>query len=105
MKAFLKATRPDIPSTTKFTVETLDRGTDPQGANEAGVEADLDIEYTIGIATGVPETFLTVGGSFSTALLDTTTFLHSTASPPSVMTTSYGDSESAFTPSLATLVD
>lgn len=59
----------------------------------------------IGIATGVPVTFLSVGGaSFSTALLDTTTFLDGVANPPSVMTTSYGDSESNFGSSLATSV-
>lgn len=59
----------------------------------------------MGLATNVPETFLTVGGdSFSTSLLDTTTFLDGVASPPSVMTTSYGDVESDFGASLATLV-
>lgn len=59
----------------------------------------------MGLATNVPETFLTVGGnSFSTSLLDTTTFLDGVASPPSVMTTSYGDVESDFSASLATLV-
>ena len=58
--------------------------------------------YTVGIATGVPVTFLSVGGEkdFDDALLDTTTFLHQMADPPSVMTTSYGGDESAFDPGL-----
>lgn len=66
------------------------------------VEADLDTEYTIGVATGVPVTFLSVGGDFTTALLDTTTFLDGVANPPSVMTTSYGTTESSLSPALAT---
>lgn len=49
----LKALRPDINSATTFTLETLDRGTNPQGANNAGDEADLDVEYTIGKSESV----------------------------------------------------
>ncbi|KAJ7230048.1 family S53 protease-like protein [Mycena pura] len=105
LSAFLKLLRTDIPSTTTFTLSTTDGGTNPQGAADAGTEADLDIEYTIGIATGVPETFLTVGGSnFATAILDTTTFLDGVANPPSVMTTSYGSTESSFGSSMATKI-
>ncbi|KAF7306473.1 Family S53 protease-like protein [Mycena indigotica] len=105
LSSFLKLLRPDIPSTTTFALQTLDRGTNPQGASQAGVEANLDIQYTTGIATDVPVSFLTVGGnSFSTALLDTTTFLDGVASPPSVMTTSYGDTEANFGNSLATRI-
>ncbi|KAJ7142266.1 family S53 protease-like protein [Mycena epipterygia] len=102
---FLTLLRPDIPPTTTFTVLTTDNGTNEQGPFDAGVEADLDIEYTTGIATGVPIQFLSVGGfDFPTALLDTTTFLDGVPNPPTVMTTSYGDSESNFGPSVATKI-
>ncbi|KAJ7508953.1 family S53 protease-like protein [Mycena galericulata] len=102
---FLKLLRPDIPSTTTFTLLTTDGGTNTQGAADAGTEADLDIEYTTGIATDVPIQFLSVGGNnFATSLLDTTTFLDGVASPPTVMTTSYGSTESSFGSSMATKI-
>ncbi|KAJ7176048.1 family S53 protease-like protein [Mycena crocata] len=102
LSAFLKLLRPDIPSTTTFTLLTADGGTNPQSPEDAGVEADLDIEYTTGIATEVPVQFLSVGeNNFATALLDTTTFLAGVDNPPSVMTTSYGSTESSFGSSLA----
>ncbi|KAJ7071363.1 family S53 protease-like protein [Mycena amicta] len=105
LSAFLRLLRTDIPSTTTFTLETLDRGVNTQNPADAGVEADLDIEYTTGIATDVPVTFLTVGGNnFPTALLDTTTFLDGVANPPKVMTTSYGDTEADFGSTMATRV-
>ncbi|KAJ7844184.1 family S53 protease-like protein [Mycena leptocephala] len=105
LTAFLKLLRPDIPSTTTFTLVTTDGGTNPQSPSEAGVEADLDIQYTTGTATKVPVEFLSVGGNnFATALLDTTTFLDGVAKPPSVMTTSYGSTESSFGSTMATKV-
>ncbi|CAK5279213.1 unnamed protein product [Mycena citricolor] len=105
LQSFLKTLRTDISSSTTFKLQTLDGGSNPQGSGEAGDEADLDIEYTVGIATGVPATFLSVGNAdFSTALLDTTTFLDGVASPPTVMTTSYGSTESSFGSSLATRI-
>jgi tripeptidyl-peptidase-1 len=76
-----------------------------QGPGEDGVEANLDVQYTTGIATEVPVQFLSVGGNnFATSLLDTTTFLDGVANPPSVMTTSYGSNEAGFGASMATLV-
>jgi tripeptidyl-peptidase-1 len=53
-------------------------------------------QYTVGLATGVPVTFLTVGGGFTKAVLDTTTYLAGVAAPPSVITTSYGGNEASF---------
>jgi hypothetical protein len=51
----------------------------------------------VGLATGVPVDFFTVGNNdFVQGLLDTTTYLASTPSPPSVMTTSYGENEENF---------
>jgi len=106
IKQFLTELRPDINNATTFALEEIDGGQDPQNVTEAGVEANLDVQYTVGIATGVPVEFLSVGGDietnndFGTALLDTTTFLHRQAHPPSVMTTSYGGAEDSFDPGL-----
>ncbi|KAJ7065772.1 family S53 protease-like protein [Mycena amicta] len=104
LKKFLTALRPDIDPNTTFSLLTADGGVNPQLPIDAGTEADLDIEYTMGIATGVPTTFLSIGGNFATALLDTTTFLDNITNPPSVMTTSYGDSEVNFGSTLATRI-
>jgi tripeptidyl-peptidase-1 len=102
---FLKLLRPDIPPVTTFTLLTLNGGTNPQNPEDAGTEANLDIQYTTGVATQVPTEFLSVGGNnFPTALLDTTTFLDGVANPPSTMTTSYGDTESSFGISMATKI-
>jgi len=92
--------------TTTFTLEEINGGQDPQNATDTGDEANLDIEYTVGIATDVPVTFLSVGGDletstdFGNALLDTTIFLHRTAQPPTVMTSSYADEEANIDPGL-----
>ncbi|KAJ7457795.1 family S53 protease-like protein [Mycena latifolia] len=105
LTAFLKLLRPDIPSTTTFTLLSADGGVNTQNANDAGVEANLDIQYTTGTATEVPIQFLSVGGNnFATSLLDTTTFLDGVANPPTVMTTSYGSTESSFGNTMATKV-
>ncbi|KAJ7731300.1 family S53 protease-like protein [Mycena maculata] len=102
LKEFLKLLRPDIPDTETFSLLTTDGGVNTQNASDAGVEANLDTQYTTGIATEVPIQFLSVGGEdFATALLDTTTFLDGIAKPPTVMTTSYGDNEANFGSSMA----
>ncbi|KAJ7669648.1 family S53 protease-like protein [Mycena rosella] len=104
---FLTLLRPDIPPNTTFEVVSLNEGLDPQGQFLAGLEANLDTQYTIGIATGVPVQFLTVGGTtdlFPTNLLNTTAFLDGVPNPPTVLTTSYGRDESDFGASLATKI-
>ena len=60
LATFLRGLRPDLEGTT-FALQTLDGGENPQNQNEAGVEADLDIQYTVGVASGVPVTFISVG--------------------------------------------
>ncbi|KAJ7058551.1 subtilisin-like protein [Mycena amicta] len=107
LQAFMKQFRPDLASGANQTFLRLaiDGGTNPQFPDSAGIEAQLDIEYTAGVASNVPLQFLTVGGfDFPTALLDTTTFIAGSPHPPTVMTTSYGDLESNFGPSLATRI-
>ncbi|KAJ7656027.1 family S53 protease-like protein [Mycena polygramma] len=104
LKSFLTQFRQDIDPTTTFSLLSLDGGVNVQLPIDAGVEANLDIQYTTGIATGVPIEFLTVGGDFTTALLDTTTFLDGVTAPPTVMTTSYGTTESSIGISMATKI-
>ncbi|KAF8142715.1 subtilisin-like protein [Mycena galopus ATCC 62051] len=107
LSAFLKLVRPDIPSNTTFTLLTTVGGKNQQGPGDAGSEANLDIQYTIGIATGVPTEFLSVGGAnseggFFTALDDMTTYIDGLTTVPSVITTSYGAPEYAYGITFAT---
>ncbi|KAF9816777.1 hypothetical protein IEO21_03857 [Rhodonia placenta] len=92
---FLERYRPDMNSSTMFMLETVDNGSNNQTLAYAGGEANLDIQYTLGLATGVPTTFISVGGNWSTdgflgSLLDTANYLLSQDSPPQVVSTSYG---------------
>ncbi|TDL21547.1 subtilisin-like protein [Rickenella mellea] len=76
----------------------------PQGANQACDEANLDIQYTIGVASGVPTTFISVGLNNTDHLggfLDIITFLQKQASPPQVLTTSYAQNEDTVSQTLA----
>ncbi|KII88063.1 hypothetical protein PLICRDRAFT_30516 [Plicaturopsis crispa FD-325 SS-3] len=114
LRTFLSALRPDIPSTTTFTLQTLDGGENPQSASEAGVEANLDTQYTVGIATGVPVVFISVGEDFQDGDLegflvrrlietikDIINALLAEDAPPQVLTTSYGQNENTISRALA----
>ncbi|KAF8530031.1 subtilisin-like protein [Hysterangium stoloniferum] len=105
LKSFLTLLRPDMSSATTFALQTLDGGSNPQGRNEAGIEANLDIEYTVGVATGVPVTFISVGNNFQDGalegFLDIINFLLAESAPPHVLTTSYGQNENTISRSLA----
>ncbi|KAI0823314.1 family S53 protease [Trametes gibbosa] len=105
LKNFLSTFRPDLPATTTFTLQTLDGGQNPQAASEAGVEANLDIQYTIGVATKVPTTFISVGEQFNDGalegFLDIINFLLGESAPPQVLTTSYGQNENTISRALA----
>ncbi|KAF7985673.1 hypothetical protein HWV62_2219 [Athelia sp. TMB] len=93
---FLIALRPDMSATTTFSLATIDGGSDPQGPLSAGVEANLDVQYTVGLAQSVPTTFISVGSSNSDGFggfLDTVNYLLSLQTIPNVLTTSYGYNE------------
>ncbi|KAI0029777.1 family S53 protease [Vararia minispora EC-137] len=96
LQLFLLNLRPDIPDTTTFSLQTLDGGQNPQNLSQAGVEANLDTQYTVGVATGVPVTFFSVGDNTQDGLfgfLDLANLLLSQSAPPNVLTTSYGANE------------
>lgn len=117
----MKDLRPDLTGTT-FTLQTLDGGTNTQTEADAGIEAvstssaptsqlyqfgiqDLDTQYTTGIASGVPITFISVGertkdGALD-GFLDIINFLLGETAPPQVLTTSYGQNENTVSRALA----
>ncbi|KIP04581.1 hypothetical protein PHLGIDRAFT_25524 [Phlebiopsis gigantea 11061_1 CR5-6] len=105
LKSFLTKYRTDLSSSTTFTLQTLDGGSNPQSGSEAGTEANLDIQYTVGIASGVPVTFISVGDDYQDGdlegFLDIVNLLLGESNPPQVLTTSYGENESDISRALA----
>ncbi|OJT04995.1 Tripeptidyl-peptidase SED4 [Trametes pubescens] len=96
LQTFLKRFRPDMPPSTTFTLQTVDSGQNDQDPSEAGVEANLDTSYTVGLATGVPTRFISVGDNTQDGIfgfLDIIHFLSGETTPPHVLTTSYGANE------------
>jgi len=65
----------------------------------------LDVQYTVGVASGVPVVFISVGENFQDGdlegFLDITNNLLGQATPPHVMTTSYGQNENTISRTLA----
>ncbi|KAJ7644369.1 subtilisin-like protein [Roridomyces roridus] len=94
---FLKRFRTDLSSATTFALRTFDGGVNTQGTRDAGIEANLDIQYTVGLASGVPITFVSGGETFSDGalegFLDIINNLSELATVPQVLTTSYGEDE------------
>ncbi|KAI0081293.1 subtilisin-like protein [Panus rudis PR-1116 ss-1] len=105
LRTFLTNLRPDLNPATTFTLQTLDGGQNPQAISQAGIEANLDIQYTIGVATGVPTVFISVGEQFHDGglegFLDIINFLLGESNPPQVLTTSYGQNENTVSSNLA----
>jgi len=104
LRSFLTTFRTDIASTTTFTLQTLDGGSNPQATSDAGIEANLDTQYTVGVAGGVPVTFISVGENNPDGIdgfLDIINTLIAETSPPQVLTTSYGFDEPELTATIA----
>ncbi|KAK7008441.1 Tripeptidyl-peptidase sed3 [Favolaschia claudopus] len=103
---FLTRFRPDFDPSTTFALETLNGGSNPQNRSQAGVEAVRTIictlraseltvlRYTIGLATGVPVTFISAGDDNTDddlgGFLGMAILLIDDPNRPSVLNTSYG---------------
>lgn len=77
----------------------------PSGLCLAGSRSlkNLDIQYTIGLASDVPVLFISVGGTSQDGVfgfLDLANFVLDQPNPPNVLTTSYGSNENELDPSL-----
>ncbi|TFK80828.1 family S53 protease-like protein [Polyporus arcularius HHB13444] len=84
--------RPDITNPT-FKIVSIDNGVT---SGKGTVEASLDIDYTVLLATDVPVTFASVGLASVDGFLDLNNYLLGLDDPPYVLTTSYGFYEYAF---------
>ncbi|KAJ7186973.1 subtilisin-like protein [Mycena filopes] len=95
LATFLESFRPDMPSNTTFTPQSVDGGLNPPDG--AAPEANLDTQYTVGIATGVPVFYVSVGPHTQDGLLfgflDIVNFLLGEDAVPQVLSVSYGEYE------------
>ncbi|KAJ6508106.1 family S53 protease [Mycena vulgaris] len=105
IQSFLNFMRPD--AAINVTFGTRFAGGATNTTSQGNSEVSLDMEYTMGIATGVPVTFLAIGlpnatiADFPSLLLDGFGMLLKDTNPPQVVSTSYGADESFFTPAIA----
>ncbi|KAJ7809894.1 subtilisin-like protein [Mycena olivaceomarginata] len=99
LSTFLEQFRLDMPPNTTFDLITIDNSTgqSPPEFPVAVLEADLDIEYTVGLATGVP----TVLSRILRRPFRHKHFLDGLDNPPHVVTTSYGPMENQFESSVS----
>ncbi|EJD45533.1 family S53 protease [Auricularia subglabra TFB-10046 SS5] len=100
LTTFLSILRPDLVNDT-FSVTLINGGENPQDPEEAGLEANLDIQYTVGVASHVRTLFISDGfdGNFVDPFQDLALYLLSLApNQPKVLTTSYGSNEEFFSP-------
>ncbi|TFY78968.1 hypothetical protein EWM64_g5040 [Hericium alpestre] len=104
LQLFLQEYRPDLNSSTTFRFKSVDGGTNSQNESLAGSEADLDTQWTVGLASGVPVTFYSVGDVNGQSGLDVHIDLANTLlsedDPPQVLTTSYSFDEPTISPSM-----
>ncbi|KAI0682339.1 subtilisin-like protein [Cerioporus squamosus] len=92
LRLFLLQERPDIANVT-FGEEAIDAGK-LGGAGTS--EADLDVQYTVGVASRVPTRFVAVGWRNEDEIfgfMDIIDHLLQLENPPAVLTTSYGYDE------------
>jgi tripeptidyl-peptidase-1 len=94
-QTFLQLFRPDLVGSGNFSTVSVDGGVNPQGTGPGavGVEANLDIQYTVGIASGVPATLFAVDSDNIDGLIDIANAIRSQSVIPNVWTTSYGFNE------------
>ncbi|KAJ3728738.1 Pro-kumamolisin, activation domain-containing protein [Lentinula raphanica] len=86
LATFLKEFRPDLPSNLTFTTELYDGATNIQDGTQAGLEANLDTQYTVGLVNGIPTIFEDIGYTTQDGpddgYLDSINYLISQESPP-----------------------
>ncbi|KAJ6560521.1 subtilisin-like protein [Mycena vulgaris] len=104
---FLANSRPDLAGST-FSVQTVDGGANDKDKFNAGIEADLDVQYTVGLASGVPVSFISVGDDIQDGVAGFIDIVSSiltmpAAQRPTVLTTSYGFNEQELPASFAVL--
>ncbi|KAH8896384.1 subtilisin-like protein [Thozetella sp. PMI_491] len=72
-----------------------------QSPDEAGVEANLDVQYTVGLVNGIPVTFLSSGQPTLNGTINVANHILSKRNPPSVLVIPYGFNEDQIDSALA----
>ncbi|KAJ7436198.1 subtilisin-like protein [Mycena latifolia] len=93
LKLFLETYRPDMNPNTTFDFISVDDGINNQLPAGAGVFADPNMQYAVGLATGVPVTFISTGSianDLFTELLDHAHYLLSLKNPPQTILNAFG---------------
>ncbi|KAF9938982.1 hypothetical protein BGZ65_011778 [Modicella reniformis] len=98
LSEFLKQERRYLVPPPSFDEVFINGGRNDQ--NVPGIEANLDIQYTVGLANGVPTTFYSMGNN-DTGFVDFSNYLLGMVNPPSVISISYGYDERDLTSSFA----
>ncbi|KAJ6464216.1 peptidase S8/S53 domain-containing protein [Mycena vulgaris] len=104
LKVFLETYRPDMNPNTTFDLISIDDGINNQLPAGASPFAAPDIQYAVGLATGVPVTFIstgTIANDLFTELLDQAHHLLSMRNPPQTIFNGYGALESQVSPQIA----
>lgn len=99
LSLFLTQFRPDLNPPPSFTAAYVDGGLNDQ--SQPGVEANLDIQYTVGLANGIETIFISSGLSTVQGFLDVISYVANLATPPTVLSLSYGFNENTLTTSNA----
>ncbi|KAJ7624611.1 family S53 protease [Roridomyces roridus] len=99
LNVYLSTFRPDLVGSS-FNFLSVDDGINNQTLSAAGAEADFDIETTVGLASGVPVTFISVGPDNPDGVLGAIDIVDAILSQPpetrpTVLTTSYNILEEA----------
>ncbi|RPD57829.1 family S53 protease [Lentinus tigrinus ALCF2SS1-7] len=94
LSTFFTSLRTDVATAPTFEIVSVDSGIT---SGNGTLEASLDIQYTVGIATGVPTTFYSVGDSSATGFIDLVNYFLAQDEVPLVLSTSYGFNEIGFT--------
>ncbi|KAJ6552059.1 family S53 protease [Mycena vulgaris] len=104
LKAFLEIYRPDMDPNTKFDLLSIDGGINNQLPAGAGFFATPDIQYAVGLTTGVHATFIstgTIANDIFTEMLDQAHFLLSMSNPPQTIFNGDYALESQVSPQIA----
>lgn len=84
-----------------FSDRSIDRGQNLQGQNTGGIEANLDIQYTVGLVNGGPVEFFSSGLSDAQGFINMANSWLAMSPPPSVVSISYGFNENQVSQSTA----
>jgi tripeptidyl-peptidase-1 len=79
----------------------IDGGQNPQDPSQAGLEANLDIQYTVGLVNGGPVNFISSGLATINGFIDVANSWLNQQRPPTVVGISYGFNENQVSQSSA----